>query len=500
VRRYAPAFLILVPILIAAPERTLAHGFGERQDIPLPFWLYLFGMNAVVLATFVMIALSFDERRAADWYPRRNLLQNRSLRGLLAGRPFLLGLRLLSTALFLLVVLSGFFGEQEPERNFAPTFVWVVWWVGLGLFTAFVGNVWPLINPWKILFGWADRLVRRLGRGRDLQARLPYPSALGAWPAVTLYTGFVWVEVVYPESSAPSSIALFVLLYSGITWTGMIVFGRDVWLRNGEAFSVFFDILARFAPTEVRVTDPEVCKGCGTCSTGAEECVNDYECFARAPQTKRELNLRPPAVGLGFAGRESPDLTVFVLVVLASVTYDSLLETPLGVGLIGLSPLRQTLGLLAMPLLFLAAYLGFMKLGQLAGGGGVPFGQFVTGYVYSLVPIAIVYQTAHYYTLLLAQGQAIIALVSDPFGWGWNIFGTAGYRVHSGIVDVAFVWYSQVAMIITGHVAAVYLAHVVALRLLQDPMRAARSQYPMAALMILYTVFGLWILSQPVVG
>jgi hypothetical protein len=129
----------------------------------------------------------------------------------------------------------------------------------------------------------------------------------------------------------------------------------------------------------------------------------------------------------------------------------------------------------------------------------VPLGRLAGAYVYTLVPIAIAYQIAHYYTYLLIQGQAMIAYVSDPFGWGWDLFGTAGYEIRVGVVGAAFVWYSQVALIVGGHGAAVYLAHLVSLRLLGSPKLALRSQLPMLGLMIPYTVFSLWILTQPIV-
>jgi len=119
--------------------------------------------------------------------------------------------------------------------------------------------------------------------------------------------------------------------------------------------------------------------------------------------------------------------------------------------------------------------------------------------VYSLVPIAIAYLVAHYYTLLLVQGQAIIALLSDPFGWGWDLFGTADYEINAALVGADTVWYSQVCLIVAGHVVAVYLAHVASLRLVRSPRLQTQMQYPMLALMICYTVFSLWILSQPVV-
>jgi len=189
--------------------------------------------------------------------------------------------------------------------------------------------------------------------------------------------------------------------------------------------------------------------------------------------------------------------------VLAGVTYDGLVVTPLWARLQNLVPipetLARTLGLLVVPLLFVAVYLGFVKLSQLLGGGAGRLGRFASAYVYSLVPIAIAYQLAHYYTFFLARGQRIVHLISDPFGWGWNLFGTAGYGLNAVIIEADFVWYSQIALIVAGHVVAVYLAHLVALRLFEDRRKALQSQLPMLVLMILYTVFSLWILSQPVV-
>ena len=227
--------------------------------------------------------------------------------------------------------------------------------------------------------------------------------------------------------------------------------------------------------------------------------MNCYACFARAAPEDRQLNLRPPAVGLSLAERVSPDRVVFVVFLLASVTYDSLLGTPPWVRLEYLTSIPQELGIVVVPLLFLCVYLLFVKVSQLFGERAVPFGRLAGAYVYSLVPIAIAYLVAHYYTLLLIQGQAIIALLSDPFGWGWDLLGTADYKINPALIGADTVWYSQVGLIVAGHVVAVYLAHVAALRLVRSPRLQNRMQYPMLVLMICYTVFSLWILSQPIV-
>jgi hypothetical protein len=484
------AFPLLAPVPVGVPP-AFAHGLGQSYDLPLPLWLYLFGAGATVLVSFVLIILF--GRHYGDRQPLRyagfDLLRIRPLRAVLTARAFQVALRVLSVALFLLVILSGLLGRQAPTHNFAPTFVWIVWWVGLSFFTAFVGNVWPLLNPWKILFEWAEGLAGRLKASGGLGPHKPYPAGWGVWPAVLLYAAFTWVELVFAGWSTPSNVATLALSYSVLTWGGMVVYGKDAWVRSGDAFSVYFDLLARFAPTEARVKSGAISRHCAGDRTTAESAASEDP----------ELCLRPFAVVLCRLDPPAPDRMVFVVLVLAGVTYDGLLATPLWLELVRLTPVSQTTGLFALLLFFLAVYLAFIWLSRFSGAGGAGPGRLAAAYVYSLLPIAIAYQVAHYFTYLLVQGQAIISHLSDPFGWGWNLFGTAGYDVRVGIVGAAFVWYSQVTLIVAGHVVAVYVAHEISLRLLQDPWRALRSQLPMLALMILYTVSTLWILSRPIV-
>ncbi len=112
-------------------------------------------------------------------------------------------------------------------------------------------------EPLKVVFEWADGLARRLGVEEDLDGDAPYPASWDVWPDLALFVVFVWVELVFPGSATPRNIAVLILLYSSVTWAGMSLFGKEAWLRGGEAFSVFFGILARFAPTEVRVAGGE---------------------------------------------------------------------------------------------------------------------------------------------------------------------------------------------------------------------------------------------------
>ena len=133
-------------------------------------------------------------------------------------------------------------------------------------------------------------------------------------------------------------------------------------------------------------------------------------------------------------------------------------------------------------------------------GGRVPSRDVAGYFVLSLVPIAIAYHLSHYLSYLLITGQQIIPLASDPFGRGWDLLGTAGYKLDIGILNAKIVWYVAVIAIVIGHVIAVYLSHITALWVFEDRHAALRSQIPMLVLMIGYTMISLWILSQPIVN
>jgi hypothetical protein len=488
----------------------MAHGFGQRYDLPVRLWLWVTAAAATVACSFLVIGLFVRTTPGeVHGYPRVNLLQWGPGR-LLTDPRLRRAVQAVSVGLLALVVVAGFAGDQTPTRNLAPIWVWVVWWVGLAYVSALVGNVWIVLNPWAALFGWVEGLARKLG-GTDLALKMPYPRRLGLWPAAVLFAAFAWLELVYAGRAVPAQLAFMTVVYSLITWTGMLLFGRAVWLRSGDPFAVAFGLLARFAPTEVRVTNPVRCRRCRSGCGDAGPCVDCGECFDRATPATREWNLRPFGAGLLRTGDVSPSMVAFVLLLLSTVTFDGFTATPAWAGLesalyAALPPLGGarltligTLGLVSFPLVFGLVYRLFAAWIAWAAGGGVPAGRVARLFVLSLIPIAIAYHLAHYLTYLLIQGQLVIRLASDPFGFGWNLFGTARYRPDIGLVGARFAWYTAVSAIVLGHILAVYVAHVIALREYATRRAALRSQIPMLVLMVGYTMVSLWIIAQPIV-
>jgi polyferredoxin len=145
---------------------------------------------------------------------------------------------------------------------------------------------------------------------------------------LVLFAAFAWAELVYSGRTIPAQLALMAIVYSLITWTGMFLFGRAVWLRHGDPFAAAFGTLARFAPTEVRVTNRRVCRQCATGCGQDEACINCGECFDRAGPAEREWNLRPYGAGLLRPGDVSISAIGFVLLLLSTVTFDGFTATP----------------------------------------------------------------------------------------------------------------------------------------------------------------------------
>jgi hypothetical protein len=448
-----------------------AHGFGQRYDLPLPLSLYLFGTAAAVVLSFVVVGLFARHAPGVRSYPRIDL-------GRWLAHPAIAGvLKLIATGLFILTVTAGFIGDQDPYRNIAPTLVWIVWWVGFAFVSAFLGDLWALINPWRSLFDTADRAYRRLTGRPGIAWGLAYPDWLGVWPAVGLLFAVSWTELVFPSPAVPANIAWLALSYSLLTWGGMALFGSATWVTRGEVFAIFFGLFARFAPTE---------------------------------PSEGGLALRPFGAGLLDNAPASPSEVAFVLLVLASVLYDGLLTTLVWAtaeqvliapmpGLGEAAPvIVRTIGLAAFWALFLGAFLAICAAMGRVAGCRAPRGM-AEGFVFTLVPIAIAYHLAHYLAYLLTQGQYLIPLLSDPFGYGWNLLGTAGYRVDIVVVGARFAWYAAVISIVVGHIAAVYLADVRARQMLGTRGAALRAQVPLTALMVVYTFVSLSILAAPIV-
>ena len=143
-----------------------------------------------------------------------------------------------------------------------------------------------------------------------------------------------------------------------------------------------------------------------------------------------------------------------------------------------------------------AFVLAFLLVCALLGESGVA--EAARRYSPTLVPIAAVYFAAHYFDYLLVAGQSTLGVIVDPLGHSWNPGGLGEYPIRKGVAPAAGVWWTQIVLIVAGHVAGIVAAHRVALRRSVRPAQVLAYQAPLVLLMVAYTVAGLWVLAQQI--
>jgi hypothetical protein len=478
--------LICVPLLLLFARDAAAHSFGVMYSLPIPFWMYAYGAGATLAVSFALVGYFVNAKTAHQNFRTRDLTGNRIFSAL--TRPEFIGvLRTLSVCALALTIAAGLFGNRSAYANFAMTFFWIAFALGFTYLTAVVGDVYAIVNPWRVLCEWAELL-----KPGALAPLVRYPTWLGYWPALALYVAYIWIELF--AHMQPRSLGFILIAYTAITLGGAKLFGKDVWLRHGEFFAVFLRLIAKMAPFE-RVRDAD----------GGHRFL-----------------LRQPFIGLLRDSADHPSLVLFVLFMLSSTAFDGAHETlpwmnlfwkgiyPLVAPLVGalssqpygvateLYYVWQWAMLILSPLLYFGVYIFFVWMTKMITDSPMSIRCLAMRFAYTLIPIAFVYNVSHYYTLLITEGPNFVKLASDPLSNGWNIFGTRNMVLPPVIPDPDFTWHMQVWLILAGHIVSVYLSHLEALKLFPSNRSAAKSQVPMLFLMVILTTAGLWILSLPI--
>lgn len=439
----------ITAVLLIAPGAVLAHASERAVILTLPTGPYILGAG---LAVAVTALTAVTGQRLPDFAAVT-----------LFTRPMLPeGLTSWLAAVALAALLfAGFHGSHDPLENPLPLMVWTVIWVGLTLATALFGNLWRDLNPWGGPVRAARTVLHRTG-GIGL-------ARFGAWPAVAGYLGFVWYQIISPAPDDPARLALVVAGYWLVIFVLAVAEGEG-WLDQGEFLCLFFGLIACIAPF------------------WAERRDRRAQVMAGWPGAQI---LRAEPLGASAAA--------FVTLLLASVSFDGLHETFWWLARIGINPLEfpgrtavmaaNTLGLLAV----WVAMSGLIWAVTRQNPGPL---------MLSFLPIAAGYHIAHYLVALLTQGQYALAAVNDPFETGQRLLGLPEHWVSFGFLSqadsVRHIWQAQVAIILGAHLLAVLLAEKLARNSHADAAPARK--IPLTILMVLYTIFGLWLLAAPTIG
>ncbi|GAA2777780.1 hypothetical protein [Saccharopolyspora taberi] len=408
---------------------VLAHGLGGRTDLPLNGAAAIIGGGIAVAVSFAAVAKLWSK----PWLdpdagrPLPAFADSAALRAVLRWAVLLASV---------FVVAVAFLGPADTNLNLAPWVLFVTFWVGLVPASALFGPVWRVVNPLRTVQRWLPT------RSRSLPARLGY------WPAAAWLLAFVWLELVAPNRSDPRLVGTVIVGYAVVNLAAAARYG-PAWFERGDGFEVYSTLIARLCPVGRR--------GDG------------------------KLILRNPLAGL-VQERTEPGLAGVACVLIGATAFDGLTRTTYWQAVPGSGDIRvATLGLAASIAAVSALYAGAMRAAS-REVSGLP-GLFAP----TLLPIALGYAVAHYFSFFLLEGQMPVLLAADPFG-----AGTAP-RVDYRLVSPELVAMVQINAIVLGHIAGTAAAHDQALRLF-PPRRARRGQLPVVAAMVLLTCTGLLLL------
>ncbi|MGK2879114.1 MAG: fenitrothion hydrolase [Solirubrobacterales bacterium] len=427
----------------------LAHGLGVRSDLPLPGWLFAWGAALVLAVSFFALAALWTEPK----------LEMARLRALLTVPRFVEPVcGAFGVAVFVALIYFGYAGNQDADQNVVPTFIYVFFWTMLPLISAVFGNIFTAFNPWRavgLLVVWLRS--RRAPGHRHAPPRFDYPDKLGRWPAAIGLAMFGWLELVGGEDGRkPSVLVTLALIYAAFQFAGMALFGAKRWLDRGDAFGVYLDFFGRISPLTV---------------------------------DKGRLCARVPLSGLTDIAPLAGTVA-FVATSIGITVFDGAARGGLWESIAGTDPssLIATLGLIASILLVV----GFYRLG-VAGMESSHIEktprELSMMFAPSLVPIALGYLLAHYFSFMIFVGQALPHVIAHPMG-------NSGAPPVDYFVSGKVIWWVQVLALLGGHVAGLIVAHDKAIAVWGKARAAAQSQMWMLVVMVGFTCLGLWLLSQ----
>ena len=458
-----------------------------------------------------------------DW--RFELTKFKLVRLLFKSRWFPLLLIILNLFIFVIILLSGFVGGYSAGNyNFGIMFVWILWWVLLMLFLVPIfSRIWCMMCPFPIFSDWFQRgklFGVKVGKLRGLNLKWP-KSLKNMWIMnigflmTTFCSGFFTVRPY----------ATFILLGIIILLAFVLglIFEKRIFCLYVCPVSGFQGLYSQFSTAEIRRKDLEICKKhtLKTCYLGNESghgcpwllmpfsfekntyCGMCLECFKSCPHDNMGLFLRPPGVDLLVDTKREPKgldeaYKAFIMLAIAIMFYTAF-QGPWGFikdmvrgttlkGYLTFISVHASFSLLIMPGIFL--FFSWLSK-RLSGNKEVPLKKIFINFAYTLIPIGLGVWMGFSFGIVLPNGSYILHIISDPFAWGWNVFGTANIPwtpIFTGLAG-----YLQGIALVVFYLFSVVYGYRISNQIYPEVSQAKRGWIPILAFLTLMTLFFLWL-------
>ncbi len=445
---------------------------------------------------------------------RFELTRFRPLKKLLRHRTFQFWLIVPNLFAFVVVILAGLIGTPVGNANFAIIFTWIVWWAMLiVLMIPLASRIWCTMCPIPAPGEW---LQRRAVVAKGLEK--PLALAVKKWPKrfknIWLQNGSFLGVALFSAIilTRPLATSLVLIAFIGVALGLHLVYGKRVFCRYVCPVGGFIGLYSMFAPVEIRVKDPQVCRahkekeciqgcatgyGCPWLEYPGNMVRNTYcgmctECLKTCPKDNIGINLRPFGQDLLVANHRRLDeaYKAFIMLTCAGV-YSVVMMGPWGwlknwanlgsaPGFLAYAGMFLSANLLVVPgLVYLAAWAGRALASDKAGPGALPpVKKLFVDYAYALVPMGLAAWIAFSLSFVFVNVSYAIPLLSDPFGWGWNLIGTAAYHWTPYIPEI--LPFLQAPVLLGGLAIAITFAHKISRQAFVDKAAAFRATLPVS--------------------
>ena len=453
---------------------------------------------------------------------RFELTKFKLVRWIFKSRWFPLLALIFNLSVFIIILLAGFIGGYSAGNyNFGVMIVWILWWVLLMLILVpFFSRMWCMVCPFPLFSDWFQRgKLFEINTGKHRGLNLKWPKHLkNMWVmnigflVTTFFSGFFTVRPY----------ATFVLLGSIILLAFIIglIFEKRTFCLYVCQVSGFQGLYSQFAASEIRHKDEEICKkhALKTCFLGNEKgygcpwlltpfnfkkntyCGMCLECFKSCPHDNMGFFLRVPGKDLLIDEKRGMDEAwkAFIMLGIAMVFFLSM-QGPWGIlkdmvrattlkGYLTFIAIHSAFSLLVMPgIFFVFSYLSKLS----SANKEVPLKKIFINFSYTLIPIGLGVWIAFSLGIILPNGSYILHIISDPFAWGWNLFGTANFPwtpVFTGLLG-----YLQGATLIIFYLFSIAYGFRLSKQTYPDLNQAKRGWIPMLCFLTLITLTFLWL-------
>jgi len=498
-------------------------------------WGIAVGTSMAIVCAWAIMAPAVNESRQTQHFNLAAVPRvGDFIRYITSHAWFLLVLKLVFVALFLLIIVAGLYGTPIAERNAATVLTWNLWWAGLVISVFFLGSAWCAVCPWDTLATVFVRRRRLWGKVRpETSLNLRVPGYLRTvWPALILLVGLTWLELGAGVTVSPYATAGLALTMVVLATLSLAVFERKAFCRYFCPVGRTVGCYSQLAPVEIRPADPSICASCTTldCYYGNDTvepcpthlvmgrlkqntyCTSCGNCARSCPYENVAWRLRSPSSEAIQDARPHWDEAWFMLGLLALTGFhgltmmgfweDWMRDFGLAIGDSGQMLWSFTIGFGVSLIIPVALFAAVVWVTGHMNNTAIGFRKLLSQFAFAALPLAFAYHIAHNLNHLVLESGGLGKILANPLGEGTLPLSLLEKQIRGVdmVVSQETLNVLQAGLMAFGFLIAVrVILHRAAILVPQGYQLQFWRSSPILLFAVAMTAYHVWLLMQPMV-